>query len=331
MAHMNTLRGAATFLFTLGALNGISTAQSLDDTIVGCSVVGCPASETNSTANDCRVVDKNFTVIGVSRIPVNASSELSGLTWVQGVTTEDSEDERLFEKTFYLGTPADVDIGDVGACALFFTDTKSVAFNGTNDAESQGTCQEAMTESCVSALTARAKDIDYDDLTVDEACSKLKEEFEDNLDSACKPFAGSNSWPGLSVKALSGSSESPITTKKNGSSNCWPILPKSDNLNIVASFESNGNTTAESTTRNLFEITPILTVFFPGNGTLISKVDSQMSCMKSLGESVESEKTKDEGGEDAEHDAGEGGAMSLGGGITIKMLRAGLLGLLFLL
>ncbi|KAH7166431.1 hypothetical protein EDB81DRAFT_878780 [Dactylonectria macrodidyma] len=330
MAHMNPLRGAATLFFTLTTIQGISNAQSFDDTIVGCSVVGCPASETNSTANDCRVVDKNFTVIGMSRIPVNASSELSGLTWVQGVTAEDSEDERLFEKTFYLGTPSDLDIGDVGACALFFTKTNSVAFNGTNDAESQGTCQEAMTESCVSALTARAKDINYDELTIDEACSKLKGEFEDNLDSACKPFAGSNSWSGLSVKALSGSSENPITTKKNGSSNCWPILPKSDNLSIVASFETNGNTTAESTNQNFFEITPILTVFFPRNGTLISKVDSQMSCMKSLGESVESEKTKDEGGEDAEQDGGEGGAMAIGADVGI-MLGAGLLGLLFLL
>lgn len=58
--------------------------------------------------------------------------------------------------------------------------------DGSDDEESQGTCQEAMSESCVTAMNDRARDIDYNGLTIDEACAKLQEEFNDNLDSECK-------------------------------------------------------------------------------------------------------------------------------------------------
>ncbi|KAF7556136.1 hypothetical protein G7Z17_g1654 [Cylindrodendrum hubeiense] len=253
------------------------------------------------------------------------------LSWVQGVGIPELTSRLDYNKTFYLGTPVDLVIGDVGACALFFTNTTSmVEFNGTNAGETQGTCQEAMSESCVAAMNERAESIDYDGLTIDEACTKLKEEFDDNLDSECKSFASSSKWEDVTVKALSGPSENPITEKTNGSTTCWPILPKSDNLNIVATFATFGNTSARSIVDQLYDITPVLTVFFPGNGTLITKVESQMTCMKSMGDSSANNLTKSNGGEDEDEVPGND-ATALVAGVGVKMTMASILGIILLL
>ncbi|KAH6988566.1 hypothetical protein EDB80DRAFT_865553 [Ilyonectria destructans] len=326
MAPMNMFRAFSSSLIALSAASS-AVAQFYNESIVGCSTVGCPTVE-GGTTNDCRVVDNNFTVIGVARIPVNTSSPLSGVSWVQGVSVVNMTDSQYsYEKTFYLGTPAEMDISNVGACALFFHNTTSmVKFDGDDDEESQGTCQEAMSESCVAAMNDRAKVFNYDGLTLDEACAKLQEEFDDNLDSECKSFTGSDNWTNIKVKALSGLSE--ITTKTNGSSNCWPILPKSDNLNVVESYEYIGNNSAATIAKNLYGITPILIVFFPGNGTLITNASSQMTCMKSLGDSVLSESTKSKGDDDEDDD---NGAMTLGASVGVNMLGAGLLSLLYLI
>lgn len=34
--------------------------------------------------------------------------------------------------------------------------------------------------------------------------------------------------------------------------------------------------------KNFFSITPILTVFFPGNGTAVSKSEAQLTCLKTI-------------------------------------------------
>ncbi len=48
---------------------------------------------------------------------------------------------------------------------------------------------------------------------------------------------------------------------------------------------------AETVTKNLFSITPILTVFFPGSG-VVSETQAQLTCLKALSETTASEDTK---------------------------------------
>lgn len=98
--------------------------------------------------------------------------------------------------------------------------------------------------------------------------------------------------------------------------------------NLKVTFFTQGNNSAATIAKNLYEITPILTVFFPGNGTLITNTSSQMTCMKSLGDSVASEATKSTGDDDEDDD---NSAMTLGPSVGMKMLGAGVLGLLFFL
>jgi hypothetical protein len=48
--------------------------------------------------------------------------------------------------------------------------------------------------------------------------------------------------------------------------------------------EFQGNLDASTLVKNLFSITPILTVFFPGdgNGSLISQPEAQLTCVKAI-------------------------------------------------
>lgn len=98
--------------------------------------------------------------------------------------------------------------------------------------------------------------------------------------------------------------------------------------NLKLTVFTQGNNSAATIAKNLYGITPILTVFFPGNGTLITNASSQMTCMKSLGDSVLSESTKGKGDD---NDDDDNGAMILGASVGVHMLGAGLLSLLFLI
>lgn len=100
MAPMNIFRAFSSSLIPLSAVSG-AVAKSYNKSIIRCSTVGCPTVE-GGKSNDCRVVDNNFTVIGVARIPVNTSSPLSGVSWVQGVSVVNMTDSQYsYEKNFY--------------------------------------------------------------------------------------------------------------------------------------------------------------------------------------------------------------------------------------
>lgn len=173
-------------------------AQDLN-TIVGCADVQCP-TKSGSTSAECKLVDKTFTAVGLANIPVSEDS-LKGLSWVEGVAVTNSSDEtRSFDKSFYLGTPPQLNLTGTGACALFFSQVSDRVYFGKEDEDqstTQGTCNQAMTEKCVSALIARAEALDLEGLSSKEACAKLETAFQDNIDSECASAAAGSKWAGL--------------------------------------------------------------------------------------------------------------------------------------
>jgi hypothetical protein len=150
----------------------------------------------------CTSVDSTYTVIGLSRIPVT-SSNLTGLSWTEGVAVDSLNATRNFEKNFYLATPPTTNISSIGACTVFFNNVSDIVkFPGNDITTSQGQCHDAMGSSCVSALTKRATDLDVSGLGVQAACAKLLSAFEDNLDGDCAAAATSSKWQGLTVRGM---------------------------------------------------------------------------------------------------------------------------------
>ncbi|KAH6720774.1 hypothetical protein BKA61DRAFT_652152 [Leptodontidium sp. MPI-SDFR-AT-0119] len=258
-------------------------SQPLNSNIIGCAAIPCPEDSTDNSK--CTVIDKTF-----------PSTE--------GVSINSANGKRTFEKTFYFGTPPKTNLTGTGACAVFFSQvSKNIAFPNSNIEEAQGTCQETMNAQCVSALVARAEKVDVAGLGSVEACAKLESTFKETVDSACVGFADGNTWTGVSVKPLTGSDAAdPITASQNSTSNCWPIVPKEYDLALVTSLQTAGDFPIDTASANFFGIVPILTLFYPGNGTLITKAEAQLTCMKTVGPSASQNATKS--GTDKNEDKG---------------------------
>ncbi|CAG8949769.1 hypothetical protein HYFRA_00004092 [Hymenoscyphus fraxineus] len=275
------------FLFsislTFAALNFAAVhGQTLPKEIVGCADIGCPLQENRSSIN-CNVVDKSFYTIGLARIP-GTSTALNGLSWTQGVAVTDDEPNksRTFEKNFYLGTPPSTNLNGTGGCAVFFNKARGVKFpeNGNDIKSSTGKCQDAIDSSCLDGLSKTALDIaDGFNMSSQEACRALLNRFKDSSPKSCENLP----WDGLTILPLSGeNAPAKINSTANSTSNCWPITPKSDDLTLVNTVPSQGDYNASTIEEALYSITPILTVFYPGNGTLINKPEAHFTCLKGI-------------------------------------------------
>lgn len=185
------------FIFASAVL---ATAPQVTAKILSCADVDCP-STSGTTAATCTVVDRTFNAVGVANIDTTID-DLKGFSWVKGVGAENlNSTERTFDQSFYLGTPDDFDIGSTGACALFFTQTSDrVKFGDGDPRNTEGTCKDAMTDSCISAMVDRAKKVDLQGSSGKAACDKLQKDFSDNLDSACASFAQGSRWSGIKAQ-----------------------------------------------------------------------------------------------------------------------------------
>jgi hypothetical protein len=186
-----------TFLALASAV--LVTVPHVAGDILSCADVACPITS-GTTSATCTVVDRKFNAVGIISLDSSIDA-LKGLSWVKGVGAQDvSSTERIFDQSFFLGTPDGFEFGDTGACALFFTQVSdSVRFGDRDPGQTEGTCSDAMTDGCISALLDRAKKVDLSGLSGTEACEKIQQDFSSNLDSACSAFAGATNWRGATA------------------------------------------------------------------------------------------------------------------------------------
>ncbi|KAK3303633.1 uncharacterized protein B0T15DRAFT_439329 [Chaetomium strumarium] len=135
--------------------------------------------------------------------------------------------------------------------------------------------------------------------------SDLVRSNEDGTDGTCQDLL-TDSCIGranliVSATALSGNgSPEPISGQQNSTSDCWPVLPKSDDLRLIDSVTAIGDYNASSVMENvLFSLTPILTVFFPGNGSsnLVSQSEAYLTCVRPIDLTTASNATHNDGRE----------------------------------
>ncbi|KAL2169352.1 hypothetical protein VTG60DRAFT_6126 [Thermothelomyces hinnuleus] len=179
-----------------------ASVQTAGAEILSCADVDYPIANPNATFATCTVAsNKTFNAVGIVSLDTNVDG-LDGLSWVKAVGAEEViERERVYDQTFYLGTPDDFDLDDTGACAFFFTEVSDRVRFGDGDARNtRGTSGQALSDSCVSALTNRAEKVDLNGLSGREACEKLQRNFLDNLASDCSAFAPGERWTDIKAK-----------------------------------------------------------------------------------------------------------------------------------
>lgn len=193
-----------TTAFIVLLLSSTSALVAAQDTILSCAEVQCPTLPNQST-NDCNITSKSYSNIGISRIP-GAPVSLTGLTWVEAVTLDDTKPPRRFVKDFYLASDPRADINTTGACALFFTNvSNTVDFSDDPRGilNSQGTCAQAMSEQCVGKMLQRARGVDLQGLSSKDACAQVQSLFEGKMDPECSTFSVGTTWSGVEAKGMS--------------------------------------------------------------------------------------------------------------------------------
>ncbi|KAK3997952.1 hypothetical protein QBC44DRAFT_392361, partial [Cladorrhinum sp. PSN332] len=213
-----------------------TTPQYTAAQILSCADLECPV-EPGTTNADCVVAGEDLGAIGVADVPTNISS-LTGLSWTKDTQSSPlgASSTRTFTQLLYFAAGFNPD--NTGICALFFNSvSENVRFNEAlgDRTASEGTCQQALTDTCVNALIRRANSVNLQGVVSTEAaCQSLQSEFENNLDPECAGAATGSQWAGITVQALTGATApEPISSSQNSSSNCWPTLPKSNDLTLV--------------------------------------------------------------------------------------------------
>ncbi|KAJ0421247.1 hypothetical protein BJY00DRAFT_300919 [Aspergillus carlsbadensis] len=377
MIHSKPTAPILLFLFSsLSSVLAQGSSSDLPDPIVGCTDVSCP----NDGWDSCTVADNTFVGVGLARI-ADIPSALFGLSLVKGVnisesgdpdsSTHGADETRPYKSVYYLGTPSNLDTSALSGCAVIFNDPPTRHFeepkiNGSSvnvdTRAATGSCADVIEQSCIDALTRQAREVDYGSAGSNSTggssgsgspCSALERDLRENAPEECGDLTGAGDGLGeFSVVSL-GDAEG-ISAQRNSSSDCWPVLPKSDRLLQLAEDTATvcllslslhllvspaatsltnaiqNNYTNEANLAEVYKITPILTVFTSGSGSgnnsLVDETSAQLTCLKV----VTTQNT--ENAENATDTDGGDGAASLSSvnivGVTAAALGAVMVSLL---
>ncbi|KAL2870154.1 uncharacterized protein BJX67DRAFT_346672 [Aspergillus lucknowensis] len=280
------------------ALSLPTLADNTPPKIAGCTALDCP----NDGWDSCTVADETYVGVGVSRI-ADTPTALGDISLVKGVNISSSpgdprngggdggsdhgaDESRPYRSVYYLGTPENLDVSSLSGCAVVFNDPPTEQFDtpkvnrssvNTDIQASTGTCPDVIEQSCIDALTRQARGVDYQSSS-GNACSSLERDLRDNAPKECSDLTGAGDGLGnFTVVSLGGLSA--ISSSQNSSSDCWPVLPKSDNLVLFAEDTVMGNYTNEGNLAEVYKITPILTVFTSANSSN-DDPSAQLTCLK---------------------------------------------------
>lgn len=139
------------FLFAAVTFNQCAKAQ-----LVGCEAVDCPA-------DGCVIGDTTNLDLGIANFTSSLSPDQS-LSWTVGLADIPHHNavNDTWLKSYYLGTPPSLNLDEksgISGCAIFFENSGTFQFNTSAPETSVGTCQDALTATCVDDLIAQAANI----------------------------------------------------------------------------------------------------------------------------------------------------------------------------
>ncbi|KAL4882378.1 hypothetical protein BJY04DRAFT_217294 [Aspergillus karnatakaensis] len=296
---------SATALSLLSILTQVHTQE-----ILGCADLNCPLDGTYK----CHLADATYSNVGLAEIP-DVPAALNGLSLLKAVRVTNAEqvggnstnpDDVPYQSSYFLSIPEGINTDDVSGCAVIFNDSPG-DFGGDDLQTATGTCPDIIEQSCIDALVQRASE------GTGGNCDALDRSLRENAIEECANFSGDGNGLGnFSVASLSDLST--ISGAQNGSSDCWPTREE-DGLAVVREEVVFSEFTDAEALKQLFKVTPILTVF-PGDGD--SDASAQLTCLKVV------EVIEDEGGEGGD-DAGalfSANMLTMASGVVASVLFA---------
>lgn len=287
------------FLFVLLGRINRTNAQEL----VGCAAVDCPTRYENSDSPTCQVESTDMTLVGLFSYQTPLSED--NLTWTigdSGLQSIITTYNRTVTRSFYLGTPPSLNLTSSTlthrGCAISIVSPDRGAYQfyskGAPQYANEASCAGALGENCIDDLTGRVDELARSNAGADtySFCANIGEGLQANPPLSCY-IRGQR----IEAVALTGSSaRQSIVEQENGSSNCWPTLPKTNELTKI--FEYDHVAYLDDTVPWL-GYNPLITVFQATENqtgaSLDDSVDIQLACMKIVDSDNFSGRTLDNG------------------------------------
>lgn len=231
------------------------------------------------------------------------------LAWTVGVSNwhhaVDGADShvRHIDRIYYIGVPPSLNLTSdslpYGGCALYMTgeDNKSVFYDAAaNQHTKHSYCRTLMGYTCHDALKASAQSfaqslatdpIDNTNSSVRTSCIAMAAHLQSTLSRSCPSFASTTTITGVPLTGPQ--AESPFTSSQNAMSDCYPTLPKSNDLTRAFSYNVTSLVYNSETYPALLGETPLWSVFYPlSNATVIGLVepDVQLLCLRPVDENM---------------------------------------------
>jgi hypothetical protein len=279
MTYIPTSHKTLYFLALLGLLQ-----RTHGQALQGCAAVNCPNRYENMLSPTRQVESTDMRLVGL--LSTSSSLLASDLTWTIGDSGLQSTivgNERTVTRSFYVGTPKSVDLTsaelEVKGCAIFVISPDTGAYQVYEQDAPQyvnrASCAGSMGETCVKDLTSKVEELtrSTSDQSANTFCKNIADGLREAPPSSCYIL---DQQPRIEAVALTGSTAlQPITSNENSTSNCWPTLPRTNDLTKVFEYDHVANLTEWVP---WLGYTPLITVFASGNAT--SDIEVDLACMK---------------------------------------------------
>lgn len=273
---------ASTQALLATSIISLLSVTSAADILVSCDKVPCPRNEYNG--DHCIVGNTTSTSIGVASFAVPSSISSSPFTWAIGIQRVDTPEVKSdttysssLERNYFLGTPQGTDLSKSapnGACAIFFEGMSEFAqFSGSNSEISIGTCADAITADCVTALLQLAQSEATKLGGSKDKCEALRTALGSAPPEACSPFSLNESWGVVAARDLT-----KLNSTQGKNDNCLPSTGKDYTISLAASFRKPLPLDWKKGNQMATGVTPVMTVFFGDS----SKPEVGLTCMKPL-------------------------------------------------
>ncbi|CAD0114530.1 unnamed protein product [Aureobasidium uvarum] len=272
------------------------------ETLLGCAAVHCPNLSPDYEETSCQVQEQDHTWVGIETVPNPVDASAGDFTWTLGVQPGPD----LYgggnvkipgvTRSFYLGTPPGTDLANASytGCALIFDRPDSHGFvlpygsgdptQVTSDSCSWGFGMDTG-DQCLEDLQAAALEIaaaathEENSTTI---CINIADSISRTAPASCSRLQQNDIYPyTVHPVVLTGSNApEPISPSTNASSNCWPTLPKTNELTPLYSFNYSTNDSF-----SWFAYSPVMSLFFD-TGSSASSSDrlrqSSFHCLKAI-------------------------------------------------
>lgn len=253
--------------------------------VLSCANVSCPILN-NSAVADCTVAGARYSVIG---LVTPSSPSNSSLVWTIGVNQtllqNASPTTDIIDRAFYLGIDSSsvLTSGTINACSFFFTGSDGgPVFYDPVPGDCVAQTGSGFSGECVDALKRTVGDLSMSD---DPTCTSIATALQDDLPPSC---ALSSSISITAVPLTGDKAPQPITAAQNQSSNCWPTLPKSNDLIPVFSSRIYTSYTNGTSITTFSGTNPVMSLFF-GDGD--DSPTSELVCLHPIAQNEASIRT----------------------------------------